>query len=236
MVHLWSLLSESIHEGTMLHTPTRHDEPFSGPALTARAERTAGGLLTERGGRPPARAGLLMANGEPWVRGLLALLRLDAAAVPLALPVAFGGADAYTAHIRRIAESAELDMILVDTSIGRRITARVEAAVPGVRVVDISEPPQTRRRCPRSASAATPPPSSSTPPAAPPRPRASSSPTTTSRLASTSSRRAPAGPRTTSSAMWLRSSTTWACSASSTRCAGARPCTCGSPATSSAAR
>ena len=141
MAHLWSVLSQSMHEDAMLHTPSRQDEPFSGTALTARAERTAGGLLTVCGGRPPARAGLLMANGEPWVRGLLALLRLDAAAVPLALPVAFGGADAYAAHLKRIADDASLDAVLVDSSIGARIVARVTAALPGVRVIDVSEPP-----------------------------------------------------------------------------------------------
>lgn len=141
MAHLWSLLSESLHDGTLLHTPTRQDEPFTGTALTARAARTAGGLLTACGGRPPARAGLLMANGEPWVRGLLALMRLDAAAVPLALPVAFGGADAYAAHLRRIADDAGLDALLVDHSIGQRILGRVTAELDGVAVIDITEPP-----------------------------------------------------------------------------------------------
>lgn len=143
MVHLWSLLSQPMSESTLLHTPTRQDEPFTGAALTARAERTAGGLLTAFGGRAPARVGLLMANGEPWVRGLLALLRLDAAAVPLALPVAFGGADAYAAHVRRIADDAGLEALLVDNSIGQRIVARVAAAVPGARIIDITEPPAT---------------------------------------------------------------------------------------------
>ncbi|MFI0939829.1 AMP-binding protein [Streptomyces sp. NPDC021020] len=142
MTHLWSLLSESLDDGVLLHTPTRQDEPFTGTALAARAERTAGGLLTACGGRPPRRAALLMANGEPWVRGLLALLRLDAAAVPLALPVAFGGADAYAAHVRRIAQDADLDAVLVDGSVGQRILSRVTAALPaGVAVVDIAEPP-----------------------------------------------------------------------------------------------
>ncbi|WP_272261760.1 AMP-binding protein [Streptomyces xanthophaeus] len=143
MVQLWNLLSESVHDATMLHTPSRQEEPVSGPALFSRAERTAGTILEACDGRVPRRAGLLMANGEPWVRGLLALLRLDAAAVPLALPVAFGGADAYAAHIQRIAADASLDALLVDGSLGARIVSRVAAAVPHLPVVDIAEPPPT---------------------------------------------------------------------------------------------
>lgn len=141
MVQLWNLLSESVHDNAMLHTPSRQEEPVSTTALFSRAERTAGAVLAGCDGRAPRRAGLLMANGEPWVRGLLALLRLDAAAVPLALPVAFGGADAYAAHIKRIAADASLDALLVDGSLGGRIVARVSAAVPHLPVIDIAEPP-----------------------------------------------------------------------------------------------
>jgi acyl-CoA synthetase (AMP-forming)/AMP-acid ligase II len=141
MVQLWHQLSRSVHDGTELHTPSRQEEPVSGPALFARAERTAGAILAGCDGRTPRRVGLLMANGEPWVRGLLAVLRLDAAAVPLALPVAFGGVDAYAAHIQRIAADASLDALLVDGSLGSRIVSRVAAAVPHLLVIDIAEPP-----------------------------------------------------------------------------------------------
>ncbi|MFE4974519.1 AMP-binding protein [Kitasatospora sp. NPDC056651] len=137
-VHLWRLLAASVHEGTVLTTPSRDHEPVTGPELLARAERTAGQL---HAAGPVRRAGLLMANGEPWVRALLAVLRLDAAAVPLALPVAFGGVEAYAAHLARIAADAELDVVLVDGSIGRRILDRVAAALPGVRLVDVAEAP-----------------------------------------------------------------------------------------------
>ncbi|MER5733826.1 AMP-binding protein [Streptomyces sp. NPDC002138] len=148
MVHLWTLLSRSLHESAALHVPGKREEPFSGPALTDRAERTAGAVLAAFDGRPPARIGLLMANGEPWVRGFLAVMRLDAAAVPLALPVAFGGVDAYAAHVRRIAADASLDTILVDASMGRRLIARVAEAVPGVRFLDITEPPEQQAQLP----------------------------------------------------------------------------------------
>lgn len=141
MTHLWHLLSESLHQGMRLYTPSRQEEPFSGPALAVRAERTAGALVQAHGGRAPRRVGILMANGEPWVRGLLALMRLDAAAVPLALPVAFGGAEAYAAHFRRIAADADLDAVLVDGSVGTRITGRLAEAAPQVSFVDIAEPP-----------------------------------------------------------------------------------------------
>ncbi|KUL26788.1 hypothetical protein ADL12_31855 [Streptomyces regalis] len=116
--------------------------------MFARAERTAGAVLAVCDGRAPRRVGLLMANGEPWVRGLLAALRLDAAAVPLALPVAFGGADAYAAHVRRIADDASLDAMLVDGSLGGRIVSRVAGAVPDVPFIDIAEPPATRGELP----------------------------------------------------------------------------------------
>ncbi|MFF3405296.1 AMP-binding protein [Streptomyces sp. NPDC002742] len=141
MVALWDELSRSLHRDTWLRTPSRQDEPVSGLALLDRAERTAGALSAARAGRAPRRVGLLMANGEPWVRGLLAAFRLDAAAVPLALPVAFGGADAYAAHVRRIAADASLDAMLVDGSLGGRIVSRVAAAVPHVPFIDIAEPP-----------------------------------------------------------------------------------------------
>lgn len=142
MAPLWHELSRGLQDGGWLHTPSRQEEPVSGSALLDRAERTAGALLAGCAGRPPRRVGLLMANGEPWVRGLLAALRLDAAAVPLALPVAFGGADAYAAHIRRIAADASLDAMLVDGSLGSRIVSRVAAAVPQLPFIDIAEPPQ----------------------------------------------------------------------------------------------
>ncbi|WP_051795177.1 AMP-binding protein [Streptomyces sp. NRRL S-87] len=144
MVHLWTLLERSLREDTLLHTPRRRTEPVSGPQLLARAERTAGAVLAALDGVRPTRVGLLMANGEPWVRGLLAAFRLDAAAVPLALPVAFGGADAYAEHVRRIADDAGLEVMLVDGSVGRRIVSRVAEAVPAVRFVDIAQPPAER--------------------------------------------------------------------------------------------
>ncbi|MER7718789.1 AMP-binding protein [Streptomyces flaveolus] len=148
MTHLWHELSRGLRDGTLLHTPSRTEEPVSGTALFDRAERTAGAVLAARDGRAPRRVGLLMANGEPWVRGLLAALRLDAAAVPLALPVAFGGSDAYAAHVRRIAEDAALDAMLVDGSLGGRIVARVAEAVPHIPFIDIADAPHSREDLP----------------------------------------------------------------------------------------
>ncbi|MFI6898675.1 AMP-binding protein [Streptomyces sp. NPDC050256] len=148
MTHLWHELSRGLREETLLHTPSRTEEPVTGTALFDRAERTAGAVLAACDGRTPRRVGLLMANGEPWIRGLLAAQRLDAAAVPLALPVAFGGADAYAAHVRRIAADASLDAMLVDGSVGRRIVSRVADALPHVPFVDIAEPPAHRETLP----------------------------------------------------------------------------------------
>lgn len=148
MVHLWHDLSRGVRPETQLHTPSRTEEPVSGVALFDRAERTAGAVLAACHGRAPRRVGLLMSNGEPWVRGLLAALRLDAAAVPLALPVAFGGADAYAAHVRRIADDASLEALLVDGSLGGRIVARVAEALPHIPFVDIAEPPAARAQLP----------------------------------------------------------------------------------------
>jgi acyl-CoA synthetase (AMP-forming)/AMP-acid ligase II len=148
MAHLWHELARGLREDTLLHTPSRSEEPVSGAALFDRAERTAGAVLAACNGRAPRRIGLLMANGEPWLRGLLAALRLDAAAVPLALPVAFGGADAYAAHVRRIAADASLDAMLVDGSVGGRIVSRVADGLPHVAFVDIAEPPAAREQLP----------------------------------------------------------------------------------------
>ncbi|WP_033424573.1 AMP-binding protein [Actinomadura flavalba] len=133
MRSLWAVLHAAAGPRTVLHLPAE-DRSVPMRRLLDDAERTAARLTA------PGRAGLLMQNGEPWVRGLLACLRAGTAAVPIALPVAFGGIENYLAHVRRIAADAGLGTLLVDASVERLIPALREA-LPDVDVVDITDVP-----------------------------------------------------------------------------------------------
>ncbi len=129
---LWAAVSTNARPRTVLHLPS---EGRSVPVtrLLADAERTATLIAGQR------RVGILMANGEPWLRGLIACFRAGAAAVPIALPVAFGGSEGYQRHLRRIVEDAELAALLVDEQ-SARLLGRL-AAPPDVRLVDITRMP-----------------------------------------------------------------------------------------------
>lgn len=139
----------------MLCLPRQEEQWVSITELLNRAERTAGQILAEMGGRRPRRVGLLLSNGEPWVRALLAALRLDSVVVPLPLPIAFAGFEAYAAHVARIAADAALDAVLVDRSFGAETAIRVAdalnrnglgAAAQGPpTVIDVAEPTDAPR-------------------------------------------------------------------------------------------
>ena len=130
---IWEAISTNARPKTALHLPF---EGRSVPVaqLLAEAERTATVIAGQR------RVGILMANGEPWVRGLLACFRIGAAAVPIALPVAFGGSEGYRRHLRRIVEDAGLEILLVDGQ-SRRLLGRL-GTLPNVRLVDITQVPE----------------------------------------------------------------------------------------------
>ena len=150
VAHLWDLVSRGVHDRATLDLPRQKERQVRLTDLLSRAERTAGQVLAELAGRRPRRVGLLLSNGEPWVRALLAALRLDAVVVPLPLPIAFTGFDAYAAHLARIAADARLDVVLVDHSFGSATAARVAAALsqstPGAAahgwpaVIDVTRP------------------------------------------------------------------------------------------------
>jgi fatty-acyl-CoA synthase len=140
MPHLWQIFTEASERGRSLYLPMQENRAFPLVEILERAERTAADVLARTGGRPPRRLGVLMNNGEPWVRGALSALRLDAAIVPLPLPVGFAGADAYRAHLSRIVQSAQLDAILVDSSLGPGITRRITQDLTETPFIDITEP------------------------------------------------------------------------------------------------
>jgi fatty-acyl-CoA synthase len=129
VARLWDLVAHGVRDGSTLYLPRQQEQQVSLAELLGRAERTSGQILAGLAGRRPRRIGLLMNNGEPWVRALLAVLRIDAVVVPLPLPIAFAGFDAYAAHLARIASDAELDAVLVDRSFGAQTAARVDGAV-----------------------------------------------------------------------------------------------------------
>lgn len=88
------------------------------------AEGTARAMAAALPSDGQLRIGLLMANGEPWLRVFLAATRLGAVAVPLAIPAGFRGLEAYNAHIARIAKDAQLDAVIFDDL--------VAAVIPGL--------------------------------------------------------------------------------------------------------
>ena len=145
MSHLWQLFTDAAEHGRSLSLPMQEGQPeFTLAELLERAERSAGDVIERTGARTrtgtPRCLGVLMNNGEPWVRSALMAFRLDAAVVPLPLPVGFVGAEAYTAHLRRIADSAQLDAILIDDSLGPAIARRVASSLPDIVFIDVTEP------------------------------------------------------------------------------------------------
>ena len=133
MSALWDAVGTNARPKTALHLPF---EGRSVPVtqLLADAERTATVIAGRR------RVGILMANGEPWLRGLLACFRIGAAAVPIALPVAFGSSEGYQKHLRRVIEDAELETLLVDGQ-SAHLLSRL-GTLPNVRLDDITEVPE----------------------------------------------------------------------------------------------
>ncbi|MDX2565288.1 AMP-binding protein [Streptomyces sp. TX20-6-3] len=142
--HLWELFSEKCKNGHLYQPALKGEkQDLSLQELLERAEDTARHVLEKMHDRTPRRLGILMSNGEPWVRGFMASTRLGATVVPLPLPVAFSGPDAYVSHISRICKQANLDAILVDRSLGRHFTSRIKTAVMGRPLIDIIDVPVT---------------------------------------------------------------------------------------------
>ena len=138
MTHLWTLLRQQVRDDTTLHLPSL-DRSVPVRELMADAASTAGQVV-DRLGRRPRRLGLLLGNGESWVRALFATLHLDATVVPLPLPVAFSGTDRYLEHLTRIAADADLDAILVDPGFGRMTVSRLGQVLDaGMPLVDVGE-------------------------------------------------------------------------------------------------
>ena len=120
--------------------PSRADgDTFSSQSLLERAECTAGSIARSPAIGRVERVGLLMPNGEPWLRGLLAVWRLGATAVPLPLPVGFPGPTAYADRLRAIAAEARLDTILVTSATRPGLLGRVSQAVHPTPLIDITE-------------------------------------------------------------------------------------------------
>jgi fatty-acyl-CoA synthase len=132
---LWRIVCDGARPRATLTVPAQ-DSCLPMTAILTGAESTAGHIKRALGHCPPRRLGLLLDNGEPWVRGLLAIWRLGATAVPLPLPVAFAGPAAYTAQVRGITQDVGLDAILVDAS----ATGRGALRGTGPPLIDITDP------------------------------------------------------------------------------------------------
>lgn len=138
---LWTTINNAVRPAARLYMPMSGRPPRPIEQLLADAERTAGQIWRSCLPTPePPRIGLLMANGEPWLRGLFAAFRMGATAVPLALPVLATGLDNYLRQLSRVSATAQLSAILLDDSV-QRFTTRIQHALPAVPLVDISEVP-----------------------------------------------------------------------------------------------
>jgi fatty-acyl-CoA synthase len=137
---VWATIGGAVSSNCRLHQPKKRLPPTPLEQILYDAERTAAQIIGECGnGHAQLRVGLLMANGEPWLRGLLAALRIGAVAVPLPLPILSTRIDGYAAQLRRIHLSASLDAFLVDQSV-RRITSQLARHLPEANLIDITEP------------------------------------------------------------------------------------------------
>jgi acyl-CoA synthetase (AMP-forming)/AMP-acid ligase II len=143
---LWTAFARAVRTGAVVREPLA-GRAVAFDALLSGAERTATQVLhtmavdgTVAADRLPSRLGLLMANGEPWLRALFSAFRLGAAVVPLATPATSSDLDAYCRHLRRIATDADLDAILIDDSV-RRVAPALRAGLPGLPVIDVADVP-----------------------------------------------------------------------------------------------
>lgn len=140
----WDLITHPVYNEAVLHASGRHQISLSGAELIRRAEYSAQGLLAKLENAVPPRIGILMENGEPWMRSFLTSVRLGAAAVPLATPMALGSFDAFARNLKKIADDASLQVILVDDSLEPELIERLGAVLPGTRFIDISDETDTR--------------------------------------------------------------------------------------------
>lgn len=142
MRHLWNVLADASASGNCLHEPLRSPQGMPVRHLLDRAERTASDVLAALGS-PPRRVGILMDNGEPWLRAALAATRINAAFVPLPRAVGFAGPNAYAEHLLRVTVDAGLDGVLVDASLSRAMGTKIAATLAPVPLVDVTEPVST---------------------------------------------------------------------------------------------
>jgi fatty-acyl-CoA synthase len=131
--HLWNVLADASASGNCLHEPLRSPQGTPVRHVLDRAERTASDVLAALGFRPQ-RLGILMDNGEPWLRAALAAARLNAAFVPLPRAVGFAGPSAYAEYLLRVTADAGLDGVL---------STKIAAALAPVPLVDVTEPVST---------------------------------------------------------------------------------------------
>lgn len=125
--------------------------PRSGRTLSlhevlVQAQHTAGDLY-DQGVRRGDRVGMVLQNGPGFVRTLLGVMYAGAVPVPLALPVSFGGLDAYGAHLRRVTLDAGMRHLVIGPELAR-LASRLSAAVAdaGATVVPLESLPGDRSR------------------------------------------------------------------------------------------
>lgn len=136
MASLWSELVDGASRGRDLIHPLPAPERMPLADILERAERTAAALPARV--PDPRRVAILMSNGEKFVRAIAASFRLGAAIVPLPLPIAFGGLEAYLGHLRRIVERAEVGCVLLDETT-TPLAQQLADGLPGVAILDVDD-------------------------------------------------------------------------------------------------
>ncbi|HEX6074952.1 MAG TPA: AMP-binding protein, partial [Micromonosporaceae bacterium] len=133
-----AMIFQVVAEHTTQRSRLRYTAPEPGSValdeLVAAAEAGAGALAAVLTTDAQPRIGLLMANGEPWLRTFLSVMRIGAVAVPLAVPAGFQNLDTYQAHVGSIAKDAALDAIVFDDTVAPAVPG-LEASCAGVRFV-----------------------------------------------------------------------------------------------------
>jgi acyl-CoA synthetase (AMP-forming)/AMP-acid ligase II len=129
---IFQVVAENATQRSRLRYTTPEPGSVALDELVAAAEAGAGALAAALTTDAQPRIGLLMANGEPWLRTFLSVMRIGAVAVPLAVPAGFQNLDTYRAHVGSVAKDAALDAIVFDDTVAPAV-AGLEASCAGVR-------------------------------------------------------------------------------------------------------
>ncbi|MFY1672734.1 AMP-binding protein [Plantactinospora sp. WMMB334] len=115
------------------------------PELLA-AGRMAAAELRRAGVRPGAPVGLITDNEMVFFPAFLGILYAGAVAVPLAIPSAMGGVEAYSEHLRRVLADSGMRHVVASRRCRRILVGRTPELPAGVHLVPAEELPAGEER------------------------------------------------------------------------------------------